>query len=151
MENLLKEYPKLRTLFRLTCFTQELFNMPMWGNYADYHSGFCLEYDLTDLDISTDFFKLLLPVAYEEERIDMTVIFQRLFLSENVPSQHYDDALLHFINVVKHKSWSYEQEWRYVTVDKNNPDSKGMLVEMPINPTAVYLGINSTEKDVNKL
>jgi hypothetical protein len=39
----------LRNNIKITCFSEELFSMPMWSHYANNHKGFCIEYDFTRL------------------------------------------------------------------------------------------------------
>lgn len=142
IEKLIEAFVQLREPYRLTCFSEELFNMPMWGNYASCHSGICLEYDLENLDEESEFFKLLFPVAYEEERVDLTNTYENLILGKQ-----FNELTLFFTSVVKHISWQYEKEWRYITSDVGNENSEGLLKKLPISPSAVYLGYNISKEN----
>lgn len=129
----------LRDNIKITCFSEELFSMPMWSHYANNHKGFCVEYDFTCLDWDNDLIQYLFPVAYETQRYDITNLFQMSF------NENYDNRikLLFFLMNIKHKSWSYENEWRIIRT--RLPWEKTFtsgLEDCPVKPTAIYLGVN---------
>ncbi|PYE41502.1 DUF2971 domain-containing protein [Paenibacillus barcinonensis] len=125
---------------RISCFSEELYNMPMWAHYASNHKGMCVEYNFSSLDGENDFSEQLFPVGYETDRYDITNLMRLSF-------QHPPDMriyLLYFLMQIKHKSWAYEKEWRVMF---NAEDKKSGLVECPIQPTAIYFGLNCEEAE----
>ena len=132
--------------FKIACFSEEIDNLPMWGNYADNGKGFCVEYDFTQLTYDNVFIKQLMPVIYETEKFDSTFTFKRVLDTLVTPGYHPTMYSLFFKNIIKHLSWSYEKEWRYISnsIRKNN-------IDCPIKPTAIYAGINCSLENINKL
>jgi hypothetical protein len=135
----------MRDNIRITCFSEELYSMPMWAHYANNHTGFCIEYNFTSLDYDNALAKNLFPVGYETKRYNITNLFKMAL------SGKYDMRikLLFFLMNLKHSSWSYEKEWRIIsTREPNQEPFKGGLDDCPINPTAIYLGINFDETKI---
>lgn len=135
----------MRDNIRITCFSEELYSMPMWAHYANNHSGFCIEYDFKHLEYNNDFAKYLFPVGYQMERYNITNLYT-MALNGN-----YDIRikLLFFLMNLKHSSWSYEKEWRIINTREPAPNQElfiGGAIDCPVNPTAIYLGINFDEK-----
>lgn len=125
---------------RISCFSEELYNMPMWAHYANNHKGMCVEYDFSSLDTTNDFCKQLFPVGYETDRYDITNLM-KLSFQQSPDMRIY---LLYFLMQIKHKSWAYEQEWRIML---NAYEKRSGLVECPIQPTAIYFGLNCEEAE----
>ncbi len=136
----------MRDNIRITCFSEELYSMPMWAHYANNHTGFCIEYDFSSLDYNHDLTKYLFPVGYQTKRYNITNLFKMAF------SGKYDMRikLLFFLMNLKHSSWSYEKEWRIIsTREPSQEPFMGGLEDCPINPTAIYLGINFDENRID--
>ncbi|WP_342689524.1 DUF2971 domain-containing protein [Bacillus pumilus] len=123
------------TPLKITCFSSELYNLPLWGNYAESGSGFVVEYNFRELNIDSEFTKYLYPVIYREEREDISKVLKLLF-EVAVKEQgefHPLLRLLFYKNLIKHISWSYEREWRLLFLENDNH------VKLPIKPTAIYI------------
>lgn len=134
------------TPIRLTCFSEFHDSLPMWGNYADSGKGFCVEYDFTHLDYDNDISKMLMPISYEENKISITKGFiSSCKASVGRMAYNPDMFILFFKNLVKHRSWSYEQEWRIIDTEGTN------ILNLPMKPTAIYSGINCTPENKNTL
>ena len=135
----------MRDNIRITCFSEELYSMPMWAHYANNHTGFCIEYDFTSLGYNNTLTKNLFPVGYETKRYNITNLFKMAL------SGKYDTRikLLFFLMNLKHSSWSYEKEWRIIdTRELSQEPFMGGLVDCSINPMAIYLGINFDENKI---
>ncbi|WP_051507138.1 DUF2971 domain-containing protein [Saccharibacillus sacchari] len=128
----------LRDHTKISCFSEELYNMPMWAHYANNHQGICVEYNFTSLNAGVDFSKSLFPVGYEKNRYNITDLLKRSFENSNDPKIR----LLYFVMQLKHESWKYEKEWRIILHTEN---MKSGLVSSPIQPTAIYFGLNCRE------
>ena len=77
----------------ITCFSKSWNNILMWSHYAQEHSGVCMEFDF-NCDIMQNITKVryINEITNIQNKINKDP-FQALFL--------------------KHKNWSYEQEYRY--------------------------------------
>lgn len=123
-------YKQFQEYVSIACFTTSFNNRLMWSHYADNHSGFCIEYDMTQ---DSSIKNAILPVIYDEQRFDCTEVL--LDHSPNIA-----------INPVfyKDKVWEYEEEWRtygtkdYFQVYKNPIDARKII-------SAIYLGAKSEE------
>lgn len=138
----------LRNNIKISCFSEELFSMPMWSHYADNHTGFCIEYDFTRLSYENDLTKYLFPVGYDSRRYDITNLFKKTF------NEPYDPRviLLCFLMNLKHSSWSYEKELRIIKM--RLPEEKEFtsgLEDCPLKPTAIYLGVNFDKNEVHSV
>lgn len=107
----------------------------MWGHYAKWHSGFCIEYRVEDFRDPS----LIHPVIYSEDRCDFTPWILQASRGDPVPGG-YAAALL------KHPAWSYEDEWRLFVPLGNVTHPKGILISVP-TPIAVYLGSRMSDAD----
>lgn len=138
----------LRDNIKITCFSEELFSMPMWSHYANNHTGFCIEYNFANLDCNQNLTRNLFPVAYESQRYDITNLFKKTF------NETYDNRikLLFFLMNIKHKSWLYEKEWRIIrTRLPEEINFTSGLEECPLKPTAIYLGVNFDKEKIPKI
>lgn len=144
--------------FLLGCFTTENnlnICLPMWAHYADNHKGFCIEYEVLRTD-------MYYPVSYEPNRFPMTTIFMDLLTLMNIDTcgkitdaekeklQCYHE-LAYYSNMVKHESWSYENEWR-ILYPKNyykelykkdiNGGAKVFLEHIGLKISSIYFGMS---------
>jgi len=133
----------LRETLRVSCFSEIKDSILMWSHYANYHQGFCIEYNFSNDEHITD---LLFPVVYNVERYKILPQFLK------------NKNLIIPTILCKAPEWSYEQEWRYANII--NPELCNHLE----NPTtklstinaikAIYLGadaIKYNEAAVNEL
>ncbi|BBQ03591.1 hypothetical protein BSFA1_87190 (plasmid) [Burkholderia sp. SFA1] len=115
--------------FKVCSFSERSDSTLMWAHYANYHSGFCIEYDISSLPFRHPLALNMYPVIYREKPFDATESFIRY--------QERNRLHLNMAALVKSTDWSYEKEWRLVF-------SNGVLAtpgpfKMP-KPKAVYLG-----------
>lgn len=137
----------LRNNIKITCFSEDLFSMPMWSHYADNHKGFCVEYNFKQLDYENDFTKYLFPVGYESQRYNITNLTKLIL--ENQTDLRIN--LFFFLMSLKHKSWAYENEWRIIKMRLSDVEFKSGLEDCPVKPTAIYLGVNFDENEVQTI
>jgi hypothetical protein len=81
----------------VTCFSETVDDLLMWGHYADGHRGFCLEFDTADPLLGS-----VKQVRYSDQfpKLDVTAITSKKF-----------DQIMHLL-LTKASHWSYEREWR---------------------------------------
>ncbi|WP_165763746.1 DUF2971 domain-containing protein [Halalkalibacter urbisdiaboli] len=136
-----------RKNLKVSCFSETNFNMPLWGNYADNHRGICIEYDFTQLEPKDDFIKKIYPVGYDEKRYNITNILKSIINNEYKSNPY----VLFFLVMMKHDSWKYEKEWRIIDFDFEETSGIGSLIECPVKPTAIYFGLNCSDKDIDDI
>lgn len=131
----------MNELFRVGCLATDFKNRLMWSHYADSHKGFCIEYDFSRTDekaLSMTPF----PVIYSEER---PLISWKAAI-ENTPENSAEATSQLMLGLLtKDKSWEYENEWRIILNNGDDPTAK----MPPIS--CVYLGANISNKDKAKV
>lgn len=123
-----------RTL--VSCFSETSKNLLMWSHYANKHTGFCVEYDISNMD---NIYKLnLFPILYKTERPEITKIIET---GKNSVAALYG-ALL-----TKCKIWKYEKEWRLILLPEciNENYIKQDIV------SKVFCGIKTSADNIQKL
>ena len=141
----------------IACFTESNDNSAMWGHYADSHRGFCIEYDFqkiltacsekcADIQHCTSLMMspAIAPVIYADVRYDASQIILPLLLSRMADLAHtaikpfYEDLLVIVKSLLTKSSvWSYENEWRMISM---LPDNTLFCRIYSLKPTAVYIG-----------
>ncbi len=100
-------------------------SMPMWAHYANNHTGFCVSYDMTDVQ-NNILRSCTFPVQYTEQRIAITCLMDSFVSNALKELERQKNAGKHEILIddlsivylacllcnIKHSSWSYEQEFR---------------------------------------
>ena len=138
----------LRNNIKISCFSEELFSMPMWSHYANNHTGFCIEYDFTRLSYENDLTKYLFPVGYESHRYDITDLLKMAISEPDDPRVN----LFFFLMLLKQSRWSYEKEWRIIKMKRpEEKEFKNGLEDCPLKPTAIYLGVNFDKNEVHSV
>lgn len=91
-----------RDELEVTCFTEKCDNKVMWSMYADRYSGFCIEYDFTEMK-DVGFKKSCSKVEYSNHVInDMEKYSQKEYIGD--------------VALNKDLTWSYEEEWRSIRI-----------------------------------
>lgn len=120
-------------------------NEDLWNEYAAKHTGYCVEYDITDYELNKD----ILPVIYDDNR-KTNIILQLVgsFIGQMIigmsNGQIYADAT-HFIRLflTKNTQWLYQNEWRLVGNAGGKPKAPKVK--------CIYIGKNSNIVDKNKM
>lgn len=133
--------------FKLTCFSNKgISNMPMWAHYANNHTGFCVSYCTSD-QANVRLKSSLFPVQYTDKRIDITDMMYRYTemlieqIEDNISKglqgkiDIADTSIFwtsFYLNCIKHSSWSYEEEFRFVTSSNDS--------YIDAMPSEIYVG-----------
>jgi hypothetical protein len=112
-------------------------SLPMWSHYADNHKGFCIEYNFKQLNFENPVTRLLFPVIYNEKLFNATKHLRQGV--ENITK--YNNLMNICAAINKSNEWSYEKEWRIVSI--YNLESGLFSVQ---KPKAVYLGAKADDK-----
>jgi Protein of unknown function (DUF2971) len=78
----------------------------MWGHYARDHKGFCIEYEVKELDDVRQ--RLLFPVIYSNKLFDATKYFEAAIKD----IARFNNVFATLAALYKSPEWTYEQEWR---------------------------------------
>jgi hypothetical protein len=73
--------------------------MLMWTHYADQHSGYCLEFDVTDID----------SIFIEAQQVKYSKVRPDINFYDTSSMEQFDLTFL-----TKFEEWAYEKEWRIV-------------------------------------
>lgn len=132
------------------------FNMPLWAHYGNNHKGICVEYDIKSiLKLNTYFKYRILKVYYINKRIDITDILKKLFkyIKNNDESNQMRICYsLYMIMTLKHKDWTYEDEWRiFMPLEECNSSGKTGRYKNPLKVSAIYIGKDCENDDIIKI
>lgn len=118
--------------FKLCSFSERVDSTLMWAHYADFHKGFCIEYDFSRLDSLSAIKRQIYPVIYSDKLHDATDYYK--YHCGNRPVNiHY----LTLAALSKAKDWEYEKEWRLVIGNEILASAQAYPVP---KPKAVHLG-----------
>jgi hypothetical protein len=164
--NILKEV--IRKTKMVHCLSASHQNLLMWSHYADSHKGICVEYtgytdnEIDELlterpeEISQDMLCIVnnaKKVVYKsKEGIDsylasLPTTEQEMYsVLAQAPKRISDDVLGRVVDglLIKHKSWSYEEEYRIIATKNKNSNNK---VHPPGKITKIYFGANMSALD----
>mgnify|MGYP005761965831 FL=1 len=135
MKELQTEFDSLKDTTGVSCLSELKDSLLMWAHYANNHRGFCVKYDMMEINRSLKF--TAVPVIYSEEKTCFDFFD---------PQSIEKDTWKLFIQSLTSKSpeWGYEKEWRIIRDqgacgDKWNVGKKGALLDM-IRPSSIILG-----------
>ena len=122
----------LRTVGGVSCFSEKVDDILMWGHYANGHRGFCLEFE-TALD---DTFELARPVRYTDRfpTVDIAEVIQFRFGSV------FD------LMCTKATCWAYEKEWRVLHKEMGT-----LFGYRPCSLIGVYFGAVMPDAEQRKI
>lgn len=124
---------------KICSFSTRVDSVVMWGHYANSHTGFAMEYDVTTWPRGDKRRRILYPVIYKQELFDATKYFIQAIVNRNFNNLFGAMAAIH-----KSPDWAYEREWRFVLpMGESFPDQS---YPMP-TPSAIYLGSKITPEN----
>lgn len=115
-------------------------NILMWSHYANNHKGIVLEFDKKHL-------------FFYESSVDKKLIHGLEKVNYCINKPYPENIKEYFLNknlyLTKHLNWKYEKEYRVtVTFDEsNNSENKYNIKFPPSLIKAVYIGVNTENKD----
>lgn len=147
------------------CFTATSTNDCMWEKYSNNHTGFCIEYKVSNSELLSH---NMLPVIYETRGFDSSYTYFLNFIleayrqgkgmsfEENIEEyeEYYNKLgkLAYIPTFIKEKKWCFEEEYRLfllphfrkngsiVEADKEMDDNKCINLEESV--AAIHLGKN---------
>lgn len=135
---------KINEIFGISCFAKRNDNILMWSHYADKHTGFCVEYDLSKMK-SQEAKLMLYPVIYSKKR---PLLPLSMFDFSNIKDVKVAEGVFPYADIAeslltKSAIWQYEEEWRIIHTLSNLDEQR--LFEDII--TGVYLGASISEEN----
>ena len=151
------------------CFSENGFNETLWLKYADMHKGFCLMYDLSDIDSFhcgkmdkcancgvSKYGTSIYPVYYSNTPHDATN-FAKLVMGQDM-AQRLGGPLPDFMqkelkplpwevernSLIKKECHKYDEEWRMIANRKMNLPA---MIEWV--PAGVIIGLRTSQVDKN--
>ena len=139
-QGLRKTFEELKEKTGIACLSESDDSLLMWAHYANNHKGFCVEYELLEINKQLQFTPI--PIIYSNEKVFIESLFPQSL--EKSITKMLVDALS-----TKSTEWSYEKEWRIIRDDsacgdKWNKQKYGALLPM-IKPTSIILGCQAEE------
>lgn len=132
----------VRSTFRICCFSELKSSILMWSHYADKHSGFVLEYDISKLDEYSPFRRLLFPVIYQDHFHDVADFLQ------TDKGANYNNRFLNKAALLKSPEWAYEREWRLLLANGLMRNESSCSI---VPPSALYIGAKTSPENIAKL
>jgi hypothetical protein len=148
-------FDALRNLIRVGCFTTNSNSVVMWSHYANRHTGICVEFSGSSMLSSKRFLELVHPVQYADKLFDLVQIFSTVLPeidpgetpSSSVPGVNPDCWPI-LAACQKSEEWSYENEWRLVSLDPaGHKGPRFSLADCNIKPSRVILGTRIDQAD----
>ena len=135
---------KINEIFGISCFAKRNDNILMWSHYADKHTGFCVEYDLSKMK-SQEAKLMLYPVIYSKKR---PLLPLSMFDFSDIKDVKVAEGVFPYADIAeslltKSDIWQYEEEWRIIHTLSNLDEQR--LFEDII--TGVYLGANISKEN----
>ena len=129
----------LKNSQRSLCFSELKDSILMWSHYGKSHTGFCVEYNMKQLNEYET--RYIFPVFYSDEMYDLSEQLYDINLGKSTKSM---TAFL--FSLIKYEGWSYEKEWRLFNLSDINNNS----IKLPMIKS-IYLGNNISKNDENDL
>ncbi len=120
----------------ISCFCSDWNNLPLWGNYANCHQGFCLKYKIND---SKNIFK----VDYRELREQ-----EFMYSPWTATSMEQKAKMGHQLSI-KAIQWKYEDEYRIIAYDQDR-EVNGFNIkasDLGISLSSIIIGLNCSGKN----
>jgi len=126
------------------CLSESYDNTTMWAHYASNHTGVVIEFLAQDPDSP-------LPLAKKVKYVQhMPVLKYADFMGQQDVNQKVRE-LLDLYTLTKSIEWSYEKEWRIVTVSRKFEPGSLMLPFNCQEIRKVYLGCNIQDSDKDEI
>ena len=135
-----KDFEEMKARTGIACLSELDDSLLMWAHYANNHKGFCVEYELLEINKQLQFTPI--PVIYSNEKVLVRSLFPKSLKESSI--KMVADGLS-----TKSTEWSYEKEWRIIRDDnacgdKWKEEKHGALLPM-IRPTSIILGCEASK------
>ncbi|WP_161487305.1 DUF2971 domain-containing protein [Butyrivibrio hungatei] len=119
---------------RVTCFSTDKKNIPMWYYYANKHTGICAEYKFEDFSFPKNV--VFLPVIYPLRR----EVSEYKYIP-NVRQRGFG-AIVN--SLIKQRAWSFENEWRAIKLDESSDP-----IYLSLKMSKIHIGANASKESID--
>jgi hypothetical protein len=113
---------------KICSFSSRNDSILMWSHYSEDHTGFCIEYDISELRPDDSFCKNLYPVIYSNDLRNLGDFVERLIGRANDEGYPEEGPLLCML--IKFNGWEYENEWRIIRKTSRKENDGPMLAPL---------------------
>ena len=154
--------------YRIACFSADwnfwkiLDNLLLWAHYTRSHQGFCVEYDISNLQngnnkyiqndsLYNQIILGLFPVYYNNKRIQMSkTIIEKHYLDKIDCNDKKSIQRIRLRSLIsKSINWNYEKEWRLI-IDNKTAEYYSYKIPFPFIK-AIYIGCNASDQLIREL
>lgn len=130
-----------KDLYKICSFSERSDSLLMWAHYADYHKGFCINYDLSVFKYGDYITRFLYPVIYSDQIFDITESIKK------INTDSFNNIRMTLSSLVKARDWEYEKEWRIIFAHGILSNEQSYKI---CKPKCIYLGakISDSNKSV---
>lgn len=129
---------RMQQTLKVCSFCESPSQLLMWGHYADFHKGFCIEYDLSKWGLNDIRRRLLCPVIYSNKLYDSTEHHIK-----SIINGRFNNLYPIISCATKSIEWSYEREWRFIFNIGPSFDKQNYRMDCQ---SKVYLGLRIEPK-----
>ena len=126
-------------------FAETKDNDYMWENYSGNHSGYCIEYDVSEYEFN----KGIVPVVYQDEReTDIIYLLVATFIGQIIYKStggkiKADASQFIRLFTTKNRKWEYQREWRLI--GEANARMKAPQI------SRIYIGKKADKQDIQRM
>lgn len=115
-------------------------NLLMWAHYANSHKGFCIGFNIENL---LDSIFTLSKKAFNHKKVKYYSEYPELNfeVKNHFNNKNLEESIQHLY--IKSDIWAYEEEWRLLSLDRNNFTVKFD----PISIEYIYFGLKMSDSD----
>lgn len=111
---------KIKNSLLISCLTSTNINTTMWSHYAEKNSGVCLKYDISKIK----------QKIYKVQYLDSLSSFKNFYTSAKEElEERFNEVFITLLALMKFSSWSYENEYRYISLERVRLDAPGQQWE----------------------
>lgn len=133
---------KLQSGFGVLSLSELPTSILMWSHYSNSHTGFCIEYNFSDLPYHDLRRRLCFPVYYRKKLTNAT-----RYLA-NTDLRNFNNLFGQYLCLLKSDEWAYEREWRIVF--PTGSEFANDEITMP-KPSSIILGIRVNSENKQKM
>ena len=129
---------KMQSGFGVLSLSELSTSILMWSHYSASHTGFCIEYNFSDLPYHDLRRRLCFPVYYRKKLTDATRYLAKTDL------RNFNNLFWQYLCLLKSDEWAYEREWRIVFPTGSEFANDEIILP---KPSSIKLGTRVNSED----
>lgn len=139
----IEKIKNLQSKMKVCSFCESPKQLLMWSHYADYHKGFCIEYNIARWHPNDGRKRILYPVIYQADFYDVSE-----HIISQLKNQSFNNVYPIISGATKSKDWEYEQEWRFIFNIGDSFPKQNYSMDCQ---SKIFLGSRMTKDNRNKI